>query len=463
MTKFKIISPVDGRIYAQRPYATDAEVEQALSAAENAAILWRSLSISERGALLRGFIEAFNGHRQVLAEQVSWQMGRPLAQADEMDAWTVGGKDLISIGEAALAWRDLDGGDGARRHVSREPYGVMLSICPWNYPVSICVALIIPPLMAGNVVLFKHAPQTALVIDALNAAARAAGLPAGVFTALDMTHEQSSRLIASERIDIVGFIGSERGGRQVHAAAGHAFKPFILELGGKDPVYVRQNVDIERAANEIALGAFGNSGQSCCSVERIYVDDAIHDRFVEAFVAAAAATRVGHPLEDNPDIGPVVSTVAAEAIRGQVQLALSSGATLLHDGDRSAGSFATSAYVGPIVLGNVDHSMSIMRDETFGPVAPIMRVSSDDEAIRLMNDSRYGLTAAIWSNDIDHALKLGQRLEAGSVVVNQCNYPDQLLPWGGIKASGLGRSDGLFAYDGVTQYKSYYARPLEEA
>lgn len=460
MGYFDIISPVDGSLYARRPFATDEEVREAVDSARKAQPAWAALPVQDRMAKVLAFIAAIGRRKELFAEQVAWSIGRPLSQADESEVWTWGGARLVSLAEPALRDRPIEVGDGALRRVERRPFGVMLSICPWNYPLATGMPLIVPPLVAGNTVILKHAPQCTVTAADIAAAAAEAGLPKGLFQALDMTHAQAERLIGSDLIDIVGFIGSERGGRQVFRAAEGFFKPFLLELGGKDPVYVRSDVDIARAAAEIASGAFANAGQSCCSVERIYVDRRIAADFTAALVAEAAKIRLDHPVHGKADMGTQVSEAAAERVRAQVAAAVADGARLVHDGDRDINHFPSRAYLGPIVLDRVNHAMGVMREETFGPVAPVMAVDGDDEAIALMNDSRYGLTAAIWTQDIDRALSLGRLVEAGSFAVNQCNYPDAWLPWGGVKASGIGATDGDLAYEGVTRLRSVYARSL---
>lgn len=456
---FEIVSPVDGRVLAVRMYASADIIERTLTASAAAAREWRTTCIADRAVVVRRFIAEIVRRREALAELVTWQMGRPLPLADETAAFAEGGTRLVDIAGERLATMPLSGADGCTRFVSREPYGVMLSICAWNYPVSLCVALVIPPLMAGNAVIFKHAPQTALIGDVLNEAAREAGFPQGVFRALDLSHDDAEQLVRDDRIGIVGFVGSERGGRDVYAASRTRFKPFILELGGKDPVYVREDCSIGQAAGEVASGAYANSGQSCCSVERIYVHRTIYREFVEAFIEASRSMRVDHPIERPAELGPLVSVAAANRVRALIEDALAAGASLAYR-DGTAQTFPTRAYMRPVILENVHHDMEIMHEETFGPVAPIMAVDSDDHAVALMNDSRFGLTASIWTRDVAHALALGKRIATGSLVVNQCNYPDALLPWGGIKASGMGRSDGEFAYESVTTLKSHFARPL---
>jgi acyl-CoA reductase-like NAD-dependent aldehyde dehydrogenase len=455
-----VVSPVDGRTVSTHRLLTDAEIESALVSASQAARSWRQIPLGERQAHVHRLIDELLASRESLAESISWSIGRPRTQADESGAFDSGGRYLIGLANAALRASALEHDDQFRRIVAREPYGVTFAICAWNYPVSLCVPLVIPTLVAGNVVLLKHAPQTTAIGDALAAAAHRAALPPGVFQHLAISNDQAARVVADERVRLISFVGSERGGRAVHAAIGHNFKPAILELGGKDAVYVRADADVVAAADAIALGAFGNSGQSCCSVERIYVARAIAEHFTDALAARTRQISLGNPFDERAHIGPVVSSAAAQRISAHVDDAVGQGARVVARGARLEELFATSAYVDPIVIDRVPQRCALMQEETFGPVAALHVVDSDDQAVALMNDSRFGLTGAIYTADLELGLSLGDKLDVGSVTINECNYPDAYLPWGGVKASGIGRTDGDLAYDSVTQTKSFFAKPL---
>jgi acyl-CoA reductase-like NAD-dependent aldehyde dehydrogenase len=455
---FEVVSPIDGRVVRKHGYASDAQIAAALDQATRASAEWRRAPLEQRLAQLEAFVSAVEKQHRTIAETICWSIGRPLAQADETGLFCSGARHLIEVAREALTVRSLaDRNDGARRFVMREPLGVTFAICAWNYPLTLCVASLIPALAAGNPVILKHAPQTAAIGDIL-AAAAAAHLPTGVCQHVFMTHDQAARVVADDRVRLVSFVGSERGGRAVHAAAAGSFKHFTLELGGKDAVYVRADVDCDAAARSIASGAFANSGQSCCSVERVYVARPIAGRFLEALAACARSTTLGHPAQDSPDIGPLVSDEAALRVRNAVNAALTGNAELLCGYPRQElTKFPTGAYVSPIVMANVDQRCALMQDETFGPVVAVNTVRSDAEAIDRMNDSRYGLTASVYSQDIDRAIEIGRSLDVGSVTINECNFPDAHLPWGGVKASGIGRTDGDLAYEAVTQWKSFYA------
>lgn len=459
MPSFEIVTPVDGRVLATRPFATSAMVERAAAQAETAFPAWSRVPLAERAALVDALVTRLEARRELIADRVTWQMGRPRTQADEMTRLRL--VTDIAIRDAAdlLAPRVIEAGDGITRHVTRDAIGPSLSICAWNYPVAMLATLVIHPLLAGNTVLFKHAPQTAEIGDFLNDAAAEAGLPQGVLAALDMTHDDTERLIASGRFPLVQFIGSTRGGKRIYQAAAQGLARVGLELGGSDPAYIRPDVDIDAIVADLAEGCFGNAGQSCCSVERLYVHGDIHDRFVEAFVEATRAVTLGHPVEQPSYIGPVVTAAAARRIRDTVAQAVAGGARSILPNGPSPLAGADSAYVEPHVIVGADHGMTVMRQESFGPVAPIMRVSGDEEAVALMNATDYGLTASIWSGDVATALALGARVHSGTLYINRCDHADPALPWGGVRQSGVGRSYAREGFDELTVARAHHVRP----
>ncbi|MEZ5829621.1 MAG: aldehyde dehydrogenase family protein [Dongiaceae bacterium] len=455
---FEIVSPVDGSTYARRHYASGPQIEAALARAEAAVKAWARTPLQDRVALLARFGEEMVKRAPRLAETLSWQMGRPLWQADETPRLKlVGDLTGLAAGEA-LADEGMPADPGIRRFTRRQPQGVVLSICAWNYPVAMLGYLVTAPLIAGNVVIFKHSPQTPVTADIAAEAFAAAGAPEGVFQAIDLAHPDAERVISSGRLRAVNFIGSVAGGRRVHAAAAGTFTHVHLELGGKDPAYIRADADLDKAIPLLIEGCYSNAGQSCCSVERIYVHEATAKRFTEAFVAQAADVSLDHPLNTKPYIGPVVRASAAANIRAHVEDALGKGAKRLLRPGRFKAAELGEAYVEPEVLASVDHSMRVMREETFGPIAAIQVVKSDDEAVQLMNDSEYGLSASVWSADVDTGLKLLEEVEAGTVYLNRCDHADLYLPWGGVKTSGLGRVNGREGLRQATETKAFHVR-----
>lgn len=462
MASFDIVSPVDGSIYASRSYASRSEVMAAAEKARRALGGWRGTRFDDRVKLVKAFLGEIARRRDTLAEMVTWQMGRPLWQADETGRLLANFDVLVDDATRVLQPAAIRQEEHVRRMVELDPVGLCFSISAWNYPVAMASSLVTAPLLMGNVVLFKHAPQTALVGEVFTEAARAAGLPDGVFQSLHIAHGDAEALIGSGLVDMVQFIGSTRGGQAVYDAGRGAFVRYGLELGGKDPIYIRPDAPVEQIMPELMEGSFGNAGQSCCSVERIYVHRDIHDRFVESFTSAAAKIELGHPIDDQPFLGPLVSAAAATRVNRLVAEAVAKGASQLMPVGNSALAGPGSAYVEPQVLVNVDHGMAVMKEETFGPVIPIMAVDSDEEAIRLMNDSDYGLTAAVWTQDTERGLELGRQLESGMFYLNRCDHADMYLPWGGVKKSGIGRSYCDKGLEELVVPRSYHLRTLAE-
>jgi acyl-CoA reductase-like NAD-dependent aldehyde dehydrogenase len=451
----KIISPVDGSIYAERALARDAEIDSALTAARAALPEWKRVPVADRGRYVLAFLDALLAMNDEIAVELAWQMGRPVRYGGEKGSVEERVRAMVALAEEALQPYYPPKKPGFRRYIAREPVGVVLVIAPWNYPYLTPINAIVPGLLAGDAVILKHAAQTLLVGERIAEAFKRAGLPKGLFANLIMSHEQAERLIASGRIDHVAFTGSVAGGRAVERAA--AGTSTGLELGGKDPAYVRADAKLDHAIENLVDGAFYNSGQSCCGVERIYVDASVFDEFVEAFADLTRKYVLGNPLDQATTLGPMVRGASADFVRGQIEEAKRKGAKPLInmkvDLDRPG-----SPYLAPEVLIGVDHQMDVMREESFGPVVGIMKVRDDKEAVTLMNDSPYGLTASIWTRDIDRAAELGARIETGTVYMNCCDYLDPLLAWTGVKDSGRGVSLSKYGFDALTRPKSFHLR-----
>jgi acyl-CoA reductase-like NAD-dependent aldehyde dehydrogenase len=362
---------------------------------------------------------------------------------------------MISIAEASL--QALNPGDipGFVRKISHEPLGVIMTIAPWNFPFMTAINSVIPALLAGNAVVLKHASNTLLVAERMQDAFDQAGLPEGVFQHIVLDHPTTSELIGSGNVDMVCFTGSVGGGKAMEQAAAGQFIPLGLELGGKDPAYVRADCNLPYAIENLADGAFFNSGQSCCSIERIYVHESIHDEFVVGLAAAGQAYVLGNPLETTTNLGPMIKPAAADFVRKQVADAVAAGAQTHVDTSKFPLDQPGSAYMAPQVLTDVTHEMSIMMDESFGPVVGVIKVSSDEEAIALMNDSDFGLTAGIWTEDLAAAERIGPQLEAGTVFMNRCDYLDPALAWTGVKDTGRGCSLSAIGFAALTRPKSF--------
>ncbi len=457
MKTFKVISPIDNRSYAERPYATDDEITRTLIAATTAQKAWQNASIEMRGAICLKAVDALLARADRSAEELSWQMGRPLRYTPgEIKGFVERARHMINIAAAKLVDIEIERSDQHTRLIRRNPLGIVLSIVPWNYPYLTAVNTIIPALMAGNSVIMKPASQTPLTAERLFDAFSTAGLPSGLFQHLFIDHATTAKLIQHDAINYVAFTGSTKGGHEIEAAAVGRFIDVGLELGGKDPAYVRSDADIGRAIEGLVDGAFFNSGQSCCGIERIYVHKDQYRSFCDGFIALTKEFRLGDPLQPETTLGPMVNAVAATRVRGQINAAIKQGATAAIDEEAFEASAIDTPYLAPQVLLNVDHSMAVMRDESFGPVVGIMQVDSDEQAIELMNDSPYGLSASIWTADSDAALMLGTQLQTGTCFMNRCDYLDPALPWNGVKHSGKGCSLSELAYERLTHPKSFH-------
>ena len=455
-----IISPIDGSVVAERELADDARVEAVLSAATAARIEWRATSIDERIRLCEAMVQWLIDHVEEIAPEISQQMGRPVrytpneilrgAQERARHMMSIAGENLADIAVPQV--------DGFTKFIRREPVGTVLIVAPWNYPYLTAINSLVPALLAGNTVVMKHASQTLLCAERFSQACDAAGFPAGVFQHIHASHSHVERMIADSRISFVVFTGSVNGGAAMERAAVGRFIGVGTELGGKDPSYVRADADIAYAIAENVDGAFFNSGQSCCGIERIYVHDSVYDQFVEGFVDLTKQYVLGNPLDAATTIGPMVNAAAGEFVRGQVASAIAGGARALVDESHFAAAVPGTAYMGPTVLVDVNHSMDIMREESFGPVIGIMRVRDDAEAIRLMNDSPYGLTCSVWTNDIAAAENIGNHLETGTVFMNRCDYVDPALVWTGVKDTGSGIALSSLGFSPYVRPKSFHLK-----
>jgi acyl-CoA reductase-like NAD-dependent aldehyde dehydrogenase len=459
VTTQQTISPVDGSVLVERALATDAEVEAALTRADRAREGFAALTLAERAALCTRLVDAFVADGTAIAEELTRQMGRPIRYSPgEVRGFEERARHMIAGAARALADHVPAPKEGFRRMVRHEPLGLVFTVAPWNYPYLTSVNSVIPALMAGNVVLLKHSAQTPLCAERYAQAAERAGLPAGVFQYLHMSHEQVNRTIGDPRVDFVAFTGSVSGGHAVVNAARGRFIATGLELGGKDPGYVREDADLAHAIDCLVDGAFFNSGQSCCGIERIYVHHKLYRDFVDGAVALTEKYVLGNPLDANTTLGPMVRTGAADFVRGQVAEALARGARGLIDERRFEASRPGTPYLAPQILVDVDHGMRVMTEETFGPVVGIMPVRDDAHALQLMNDSPYGLTAALFTRDVEAAERLGRHIQTGTVFMNRCDYLDPALAWTGVKDSGRGCTLSDLGYLYLTRPKSYHFR-----
>ncbi len=455
----RTISPVDGRVYVERELATHSAIDEILRTARHAHAAWKNVSLSERTHVLTRFCEEFEARRDQYASELTWQMGRPARYApNEVKGTLERARFMINAAPEALNDVSTAPKEHFRRFIRREPLGVVFTVAAWNYPYLIAVNSVVPALMAGNAVILKHSAQTPLCAERFAECLEAAGLPKGVFQVVHASHEDTDRIIRDPRVDFVAFTGSVAGGRAVQRAASSRFIGVGLELGGCDPVYVRYDANVAHAIENIVDGAYFNSGQSCCGLQRIYVHAEVYERFTEGFIELTRQYQLGDPFDQPTTLGPLVRTAAADAVRAQVAASIAAGAQPVIDESKFAKSAAGSPYLAPQVLLGVDHRMPVMREEIFGPVAGIMQVGSDDEAVDLMNDSDFGLTAAVWTEDSDAALALGQRVDTGTWFMNRCDYLDPALAWVGVKDSGRGCTLSVVGYEHLTRPKSFHMR-----
>ncbi|NWH07169.1 MAG: aldehyde dehydrogenase family protein [Alphaproteobacteria bacterium] len=461
MTDIVCISPIDGKELARRPAARAEAVEAAIADARKAQREWAYVPLQERVAAMLRFLDAMLAMNQAIVPELAQQMGRPVRYGGEFRGFEERVRYMGAIAQESLApVPPADPRPGFRRYVAREPLGLVLVVAPWNYPYLTAVNTIAPALMAGNAVILKHASQTILAGERFQMAMDTAGLPKGLFQNLVLTHDQTASLLASGAINHVNFTGSVEGGKAIERAAAGTFTSLGLELGGKDPAYVRADARLEFAIENLVDGAFYNSGQCCCGIERIYVHESLYDRFVEGFVALTGKYRLGDPLDEATTLGPMAHARFADIVRGQTAEALAKGARAHLDPKTFAAGRDGTPYLPPQVLTDVDHTMSVMREESFGPVVGIMKVKDDDAAVSLMNDSHYGLTASIWTSDTDAAEAIGRRVETGTVFMNRCDYLDPALAWTGIKDTGRGASLSPIGFHMLTRPKSFHLREV---
>lgn len=454
------ISPVDGRVYVERELATHAQIDSALQRGVEAQRSWRTLPLADRAAICSRFTDAMEAEADTIGEELAWQMGRPVRYApmEIRRGFAERARYMADIAPEALKDVAVEPKQGFTRFIRHEPVGLVFTIAPWNYPYLTSVNSIVPALLAGNAVILKHSAQTPLCAEQYAEAFAKAGLPAGVFQFLHLSHQDVERVIGDPRIDFVAFTGSVEGGHAVQAAAGKRFIGTGLELGGKDPAYVRADADLAHAVENLVDGAMFNSGQSCCGIERIYVHRELYDEFVRRAVDLARTYVLGNPLNPETTLGPMVRTSAAEFVRAQVAEAVAQGAVAHINSREFTGDKPGTPYLAPQILTSVDHRMRVMTEETFGPVVGIMPVDSDGEAIQLMNDSAYGLTAAIWTSDVDAAIRIGEQIHTGTWFMNRCDYLDPALAWTGVRDSGRGCALSVLGFEQLTRPKSYHLR-----
>ncbi|CAK4034898.1 Succinate-semialdehyde dehydrogenase [NADP(+)] [Lecanosticta acicola] len=460
--KISTISPTTNKPVVERNGPTDEELAQLPKTAQKAFLKYSKTPLAERQKIVKKALENILNKQDELAKEITDQMGRPIAfTAVEVKTAVARGEYLLKISHEALSDTPGEPQEGFKRFIRKCPLGPVLIIFPWNYPYLTLVNSLVPALLSGNSVILKPSPQTPTIAEQVQKAFVDAGLDKDVIQYFHCgDFGKIEKLVQAPEIQLVCFTGSVPGGLAVQkAAAGRVDCRVGLELGGKDPAYVRPDVDLAWAAEEIVDGAVFNSGQSCCSLERVYVHEKVHDDFIAEVQKVLSKYKLGDPSDKSTHVGPVISKAAAKRIQDHIGAALEAGAK---DATPENASFknppADGNYVAPTLLTNVKQDMEVMQDETFGPVIPVLSVKSDEQAIEWMNDNQFGLTASIWTKDVAKGNELAEDVEAGTVFVNRADYPAPDLAWVGWKDSGKGQTLSRFGFDQFVKLKSYHLK-----
>ena len=455
----KTITPIDNSVYLERPLASENEINEILDNAKSSFIEWKNTSIDERIIVINKFIDNLLALKEEISKEICWQIGRPISQCgNELRGFEERSRHMVNIAKTSLENIPARKNDEFDNYIYKSPLGVIFVMAPWNYPVITATNTIVPALLSGNTLVLKHSSQTPRCAELINQAFEGTGLPKGVFQFVHTNHEACEKIISDPRVAHVVFTGSVRGGQEVKKYIGTRFINVGLELGGKDPAYVKSDADVNHAVENLVDGALFNSGQSCCGIERIYVDQSIYQDFIDGFKAITEQYKLGDPSLEDTNLGPVVRMSAANFIRAQMSEAEKQGAQRLIDESKFSVAKEDNCYIAPQVMINVDHSMRFMMEETFGPTVGIMPVQNSDEAQKLMNDSPYGLTASIWTKDLDFAKEFGKNVETGTFFMNRCDYLDPALAWTGVKDTGVGCSLSTLAFDQFTRPQSFHLR-----
>lgn len=458
MSELKVIYPFTEEVSFTLPMIGSDAVDGIVARARGAYADWSKSEMAERQALCHRFIDAFERMAPTVAEEITLQMGKPKHQAaGEVNAMLDRARQVTDIAAETLADEYLPEKKGFVRYICHEPLGVVLDIAAWNYPLLIAVNVIVPGVLAGNAVIVKHSSKTPKCGDAFVEAFRIAGAPEGLVQNVVADHAVTAQFIQHPGVDFVSFTGSVRGGHEVVQSASGRFINTGLELGGKDPAYVCGDADLDYAVAGTVDGAFFNAGQSCCSVERIYVDRSVYEDFVERFAALVRDYRLGDPMNPETSIGPMASKGAPAFIAEQVADAVKAGGRLVVD-PKEFDVPDHGWFSAPAVVADAPQDCSLMQEESFGPVIGICPVDSDAEAIHKMNDSAYGLTASIWTADTERAMRIGPQVETGTFFMNRCDFLDPLLPWTGVKDTGRGATLSRYGLLQLTQLKSMHLK-----
>jgi acyl-CoA reductase-like NAD-dependent aldehyde dehydrogenase len=450
--------PFTGEPACSVPLADGEVVGQTLDRAVHAARAWRASSLGERNSLCERATAAIESDARAIAADITRMMGKPIAQSlSEVRTFAARARHMMTEAERALGDVVLAPVAGFERRIVREPLGVVVDFPAWNYPLLTAVNCVIPAVLAGNAVIVKHSPRTPLCGEHFARAFARAGAPEHLVQALICDHPTSERIIADERVDHAVFTGSIFGGHRIVGAASARFLHPCLELGGNDPAYIAPDCDLAKTVENVVDGAIYNAGQSCCAVERIYAHRDVYAGFLELARGLVRSYVLGDPTDEATTLGPISQPQHVSELEAFVDDARARGARVLEGGKRTSVG-GRGRFFQATLLADCDQSMTLFRQESFGPIVAIMPVSSDDEALAKMNDSRLGLTASVWTADRERAARFARSLEYGTVFMNRCDYLDPALPWSGWKDSGRGVSLSALGLEALTRPKSMHFR-----
>ena len=441
MNMQKTITPINNSLYLERPYLENSEIDKTIDTSVRAFKEWRQTTVQERIQVVNKFIDNLINLGEEVKKEICWQIGRPISQCgSELRGFEERSRYMVEIAEECLSDIVVKKNNEFDNYIFKAPLGVIFIMATWNYPVMTATNTIVPALLSGNSVILKHSSQTPMCAELIAKALIGTGIPEGLFQYIHTDHSSCEKIISDSRIAHVVFTGSVNGGKEIKKYIGQRFINVGLELGGKDPAYVRSDCDLNNAIENLIDGAFFNSGQSCCGIERIYVDKSIFKDFVDGAKSLTEKYILGDPSDSNTNLGPVVRMSAANFIRSQMEEAIAQGANKIVDESKFEIASLDNCYVAPQILVNVNHEMRFMTEETFGPTVGIMPVESENEAINLMNDSPYGLTASLWTKDFEFAKSFGKKIDTGTFFMNRCDALDPALAWTGVKDTGVGCS-----------------------
>ena len=459
MNMQKTITPINNSLYLERPYLENSEIDKTIDTSVMAFKEWRQTTVQERIQVVNKFIDNLINLGEEVKKEICWQIGRPISQCgSELRGFEERSRYMVEIAEECLSDIVVKKNNEFDNYIFKAPLGVIFIMAPWNYPVMTATNTIVPALLSGNSVILKHSSQTPMCAELIAKALIGTGIPEGLFQYIHTDHSSCEKIISDSRIAHVVFTGSVNGGKEIKKYIGQRFINVGLELGGKDPAYVRSDCDLNHAIENLIDGAFFNSGQSCCGIERIYVDKSIFKDFVDGAKSLTEKYILGDPSDSNTNLGPVVRMSAANFIRSQMEEAIAQGANKIVDESKFEIASLDNCYVAPQILVNVNHEMRFMTEETFGPTVGIMPVESENEAINLMNDSPYGLTASLWTKDFEFAKSFGKKIDTGTFFMNRCDALDPALAWTGVKDTGVGCSLSKLAFDHLTRPQSFHMR-----